>query len=365
MARMRLTERFAFTGGKVCRPGVDGYAGAYPVIKDVLLCGPASLNGRDYPASAFPAGKKLYEGKPVFLDHGNESKDRGYREKIGWIENERRRGDGMPIGDIAVKPTHREAESVLWDAEHKPDFAGMSHVAECERIYVRGREKIESVVNVESVDIVVSPATTKGFFESKGKRTMAKISLKTLCERIGPKLGPEKWGRLKKLSEMEGVDAEVEEPAEDATAEATLEDAMCTLAVSVMKAALAGDITADEAGSKIAAFIQTHQGESGGEGSEGSEEESTKAKGTAITEAKGTAITEAIAVFDKIGHRPSGEEIEIVAAVPAARREQLAKRFKLASEGAVGDPKSGAADPPKNSKLKESKIPTDLSKVEW
>lgn len=355
---MRLTERFAFTGGKVCRPGVGGYTGAYPVIRDVLLCGPNSLNGRDYPASAFPAGKKLYEGKPVFLDHGSDSKDRSYREKIGWIENERRRGDGMPIGDIAIKPTHREAESVLWDAEHKPDFAGMSHVADCERIYVRGREKIESVVSVESVDIVVSPATTKGFFESKGKQTMAKISLKKLCERIGPKLGPDLWGRFKKLTEMEGVDAEVDEPAEDASAEATLEDALCTLAVSVMKAALAGDITAEEAGSKIAAFITTHQGESSGEGEgEGETEESAKAKGA--------SVTEALAVFDKVGYRPCGEEVEIVAAVPASRREALAKRFKLVAEGAVGDPRSGQADMLKSPKLKESKVPTDLSKVEW
>lgn len=364
MATKVIREQFAFSGGKVRRPGVDGFTGKYPVIEGVLLCGPNSLNGRDYPGAAFPANKKLYEGRPIYVNHSNNS--RLFQEKLGWIENESRRADGMPIGNIGIHPLHPEAERVLWAAENKPDFAGFSHVAKCDsRTGPNGRESVRRVLEIESTDLVVDPATTKGFFESKG-RTM-KITIKTLSERLMTKLGTDQQSRLKKLLEMEGVPAaEVDEPAEDDSADKSLEDALCTLAVSVMKAAIAGDITADEAGSKFAAFIKTHKGEAAEpepDDDETESEESVKKK-----PGKPDPIREALEVCAKVGHRPDADELETIAATPSAKREAVAKKFKLFAEGAVGTPTSGprgVGTPKPGDKVKESQVPSDLSKLDW
>src|SRR5207248_2757363 len=83
--------------------------------------------------------------------------------RLGRTETDRRRSDGMPTGHIGSNPKRSEAESVLWAAENKPDFAGMSHVAECHSSYgTDGWEDVTKVVAVESSDLVVDPATTKG-----------------------------------------------------------------------------------------------------------------------------------------------------------------------------------------------------------
>jgi hypothetical protein len=339
MAEKLLTEQFAFTGGKVRRPGVDGFTGKYPVIEDSLLCGPTSLNARDYPGSAFgDSANKLYEGRPIFVNHSD--KERQFQEKLGWIENERRRSDGMPIGNIAIIPTHPLAESVLWAAENKPDFAGFSHVARCDTtVGANGRESIRKVLKVESTDLVVDPATTKGFFESK-RTPMAKITLKTLAERVGPKLGdPAKWSRLKKLFEMDGVpaDLQVEEPAADASPDTSIKDAFQTLAAAIIADALEGKITPEDAGGKITEFLKTHLGNEEKPADGGGDAAESKKR----TGGGGDLIAEALDVCEKLGFRATREELEIIGAVPAARREQIAKRLKVASEGAAGTATSG------------------------
>lgn len=250
-----LTEQFEFSGGKVVREG------AYPVIKDVLLCGPLSANKRRYPGSAFKtAENKLYDGRPVFLNHATGS--RKYEDRIGWIENERRRADGMPIGDIGINPKHREAESILWAAENRPNFAGMSHVAECQSDYGGdGWEDVRKVVSVESVDLVVDPATTKGFHESKG-HTMKTIKFAKLVENIAGKLTFKRLLAAKKLAEMDGVgDMEVMAPAEDAAGDQSMNDAFAELLASVGKEYAAGNLTADETIAKLTAFVKAHAGE--------------------------------------------------------------------------------------------------------
>lgn len=180
----RLTERFAFSvepGGSVDR------SGKYPLIKNVLLCGPVSANRRRYKPGAFAGERvKRYEGRPVFIDHGDGRKGRGYRDQVGWVESARLRADGMPVGDIAIKPTHADAGNILFDAEHRPANCGMSHVAQCETVRgADGWDEVTDVVEVESVDIVVDPATTSGLkLEQRGRP----MKVKEYLQKLAPKL---------------------------------------------------------------------------------------------------------------------------------------------------------------------------------
>ena len=158
-----LTETFGFSAGKVDRTGVA------PVVKNVLLCGPVSANRRRYLASAFEGSRvNRYNGAPVFLNHSGRHEDRVYQDKIAVVENVRHRADGMPVGDLRVNPGHPFREAFLFDAEHSPTSCGMSHVAACQtRTAKDGTEEIIAVDAVESVDVVLKPATSAGLYESR------------------------------------------------------------------------------------------------------------------------------------------------------------------------------------------------------
>lgn len=219
MATKRLEERFGFSGGKVDRTG------PYPVVRGVLLCGPTSANRRRYRREAFAGDRvKRYDNRPVFLNHGKGGESRDYQDKVATIENARHRDDGMPVGDLAVNPKHPFAEAFLFDAEHKPGACGMSHVAHCQTAHAAdGWEDVTEMVEAESVDVVVGPATTKGLFESKGAGV---FTFKKLAEWVAkhPKATSKQALKAKKLGEdldgmgggMADMAAAPEEPAADA-----------------------------------------------------------------------------------------------------------------------------------------------------
>ena len=160
MASVRLTERVTpFVGAQV-----DEEAG---VIRRACICGLSSLNGNDYQPGCYGDGK-LYEGAKSFTNH----RDRGGRqveELLGWWENTSLRPDGKPEGDFHYLKSHPMAARMVEIAKRNPAAVGFSHVAQCETKPGKdGRTLVERVVKVESIDLVADPATTKGFFESKG-----------------------------------------------------------------------------------------------------------------------------------------------------------------------------------------------------
>src|SRR5687767_1782926 len=111
MGRKLITERLAFSGGRVDRTGPR------PVVREVLLCGPESANKRRYQREAF-AGERIkrYAGVPVYLNHGEPRKSRRYEDRIAKVVNPRHRAsDGMPVGDLEVRPKHPYAETFLDD----------------------------------------------------------------------------------------------------------------------------------------------------------------------------------------------------------------------------------------------------------
>jgi hypothetical protein len=130
-----------------------------------------------------------------------------------------------------------------------------------------GREVVEAIKSVESIDLVASPATTKGLFESKGT-AVNRISLKQYAERRGPALGPDTWGAIVKLCKEMGddfADAPVmDEPPADAAPEGDLKTAlMSALAPMLDEAFDSGDVS--KLVSALKDFVKLHAKHTGKE----------------------------------------------------------------------------------------------------
>lgn len=158
---MRLTEQTAIAPRRV-----DREAG---LIEGVRILGPDSKNGRHYSPRAMAEAARLYEGAPVNVDHpATERKDRPLAEAFGWIRNVRQEPGGV-YGDLHYLRSHPQAELVAEAAERNPNRIGLSHHAEGTVRMDGQRVIVETVERVHSVDLVQTPATNAGLFESEGK----------------------------------------------------------------------------------------------------------------------------------------------------------------------------------------------------
>lgn len=141
---------------------VDRVAG---IIRGVKILGRISRNGRTYTAEALRNAAGLYEGKVVNVDHLRNSTDRrSYQDRIGRLQNIAAREDGL-YGDLHYNPKHALAEQLVWDAEHSPGNVGLSHDAVGKTVHRDGRDVVEQIESVRSVDLVADPASTAGLFE--------------------------------------------------------------------------------------------------------------------------------------------------------------------------------------------------------
>lgn len=140
------------------------------VIRGVKLIGFESRNGRYYPPETLKRAVSLYEGARVNVDHpqNGPAQPRSYADRLGVIKSARFvEGQGI-FGDFHFNPKHPVAEQMLWDAENRPEILGFSHNA-LMRFGAKsgGREVIEEIVSVRSVDLVADPATTQSLYESE------------------------------------------------------------------------------------------------------------------------------------------------------------------------------------------------------
>lgn len=144
---------------------VDRGSGA---LRGVKLLGLRSRNGREYDPAALARAASLYEGAKVNVNHpkGHPLSPRDYQDRIGVIRNvQLRAGEGL-FGDFHYNPKHSLAEQLAWDAEFAPENVGFSHNVHA-RTTRRGEQLVvEEIVQVQSVDLVADPATTRGLFES-------------------------------------------------------------------------------------------------------------------------------------------------------------------------------------------------------
>lgn len=138
------------------------------IIRGVRLLGPQSSNNRTYPESTLKAAVHHYEGVKVNLDHPKRPQDpRSVRDRIGVIRHARFESGKGIVGDFHFNPKHVVAQQIAWDAQHNSTACGFSHNANLHVSQKAGKQIVESIAGVRSVDLVADPATTGGFFESE------------------------------------------------------------------------------------------------------------------------------------------------------------------------------------------------------
>lgn len=147
---------------------VDTKAG---IIFGVKVLGKHSRNRREYSDRAMDQAAGLYEGKGVFLNHpdrNDPNADRQIADRFGRLVNVRRKGDAV-YADLHYLTEHPLAAQVAEAAERMPEQLGLSHNADGKMVRRNGKSIIEEIVAVHSVDLVTSPATSGGLFESQQK----------------------------------------------------------------------------------------------------------------------------------------------------------------------------------------------------
>ncbi len=154
------------------------------IVRGVKILGLESRNGRRYSPAAISAAKMIYEGVRVNLNHPKGSdagKTRDYQDRLGIIRNVNEAADGL-YADYHYNPKHVTTEQILWDIEHNPNSLGFSHVAKIREKKVNGKNVVEAIESVKSVDLVTDPATTKGVFENIQEETEMDIASLTFEE---------------------------------------------------------------------------------------------------------------------------------------------------------------------------------------
>lgn len=149
---------------------VDRDAG---VIRGVKILGRESKNGRVYSPAAMDQAAKAYEGLGVNVNHPDKKDhgvDRPVQDGYGWLESVEVKSDGV-FGDLHYLKSHAQADVIAEAAERNPRRFGLSHNAEGRMVRKDGKNVVESIERMHSVDIVQSPATNQGFFESENVMT--------------------------------------------------------------------------------------------------------------------------------------------------------------------------------------------------
>lgn len=197
MASKTLTENYIFSLSK--ESSIDKVKG---IVHGVKINSPVSENGRYYdPQKALKPATPLYEGAKVFINHednGSPWSGREVQSVMGRFRGVSFHEDGHR-GDFHIRPSWRH---MIDDIEHDPTLFGMSHSIDCEVENdpdAQGREVITKINKVHSVDLVATPATTKGMFESRTrKRTEGgDLTVETIAKETHDKVVSMLEGKIK------------------------------------------------------------------------------------------------------------------------------------------------------------------------
>ena len=159
-----ILREITFVGSKK----VDREAG---IIRGVRILGKQSKNGRDYSDKSLAEAAKLYAGVEVNVNHPDRKSpnaERKIEDGFGWIESVEVKADGV-YGDLHYLKEHPAAGLVAEAAERNPKRFGLSHNAEGKVGRKDGKNVVESIQRVISVDLVQNPATNAGLFESTSR----------------------------------------------------------------------------------------------------------------------------------------------------------------------------------------------------
>lgn len=156
-------------------PSIDAENG---ILRGVKLLGLISKNGREYKLSALEAARSFYDGRQIYIDHprrSDMSEDRQMESLAGEVRNPHVKADGL-YGDAHLLKETAFYKKIVEASQRFPKMIGFSHVANGDSTMHGEKEIVESITEVFSVDLVTTPATTKGLFESvetgKEKKTL-------------------------------------------------------------------------------------------------------------------------------------------------------------------------------------------------
>ena len=157
-------------------------------IRNICLLSSFSRNNRVYTDKALNNIVELARGVKVFADHPvKEEKVRSIRDLIGKIEHPRKI-DNKVYGDLKILSNQDWVFSI---AEQMPSLVGMSIVARGKIHPERdsqGREQVESVLALKSIDLVSEPASTSGLFEQHlGIKKDGSIGAVSVGKKFDPK----------------------------------------------------------------------------------------------------------------------------------------------------------------------------------
>lgn len=344
-------ERAPFASSKVNREA--GY------IDGVLICGVTSRNEREYPIPVLRRDYAKYEGAAVNCDHADQSTT---ERRLGWFTDVKPGDDGRPRGRLNLLKSHPMAERVFEAADRRPELFGMSHVAVCGTKRVNGRETVESINKVLSIDLVADPATTKSLYESFNP-TEQPMKLRTYCEQVAAKW-PAVAGKLKVLSEMDGMgDVEMADPPPVDADPGDPVKAAFSQAMHALVDQLDGGMDPKAFLTKLKTLMKAAEKMAGGESepepvepNDGPDMESLKKQLADVLKENAGLKLAAL-----IGDAPltDVQRKAVAALTDDADRKALVESFKQIKP--ASGPKSGEQNPlnPREKKHTESAVPTD------
>jgi hypothetical protein len=176
----RLEENCYNTGVK---PGIDREKG---ILAGVKMVGTQSRNkgpkNYSYPPATLAKAVPLYEGIVCNVDHHDPKTRISTRDRLGVFRHVEARADGL-FGDLHFRPDREEAKDLFWAAENAPEILGFSHIADGK---VNRKDPanpiVEEITVVACVDVVGSPATTHGIYESAEDELPADADQRTFAE---------------------------------------------------------------------------------------------------------------------------------------------------------------------------------------
>ena len=135
------------------------------IIRNICLLTSESRNGREYLPQAIEQAAALFEGVKAFANHPRKSERgevRDVRDLIGKCKNVRY-SQGKLMADLFILESHSGWIFPL--ATQTPELVGISINAQGKIRQVNGKDVVEEIVEVRSVDLVSEPAATKNLFE--------------------------------------------------------------------------------------------------------------------------------------------------------------------------------------------------------
>src|SRR5262245_39300277 len=162
-----------------------------PVVKGVRVQGLVSRNNRRYLSEALKNAIPLYEGAWSYLNHprkGQEDQPRRAEDKFGRFRNVRMAEDGLR-GDYHFNPEHPFAGTFRHWLKTDPEAVGFSpNQTGKVREDGDGGMLVEEIVEVDSIDLVSRPATTRGLYEQEEGGDMGEAD--DLTADVTPDLAP-------------------------------------------------------------------------------------------------------------------------------------------------------------------------------